>query len=68
MKKNQEAEKNPEIQSFEAYFDELLKEMESDHEYVNYTVPEDWDREFRAAIKEGIREQRKKERKLYPQK
>lgn len=64
MKKNQEAEKNPEIQPFEAYFDELLKEMESDHEYVNYTVPEDWDREFRAAIKEGIREQRKKERKL----
>lgn len=64
MNRNKKSEKSSEMQPFDEYFDELLKEMEADSEYANYTVPKDWDLEFRAAIREGLREQRKRERKL----
>lgn len=64
MSENKDTEKILKMQYCEEDFDELLKEMEVDSEFANYTIPEDWDREFRAAIKKGLQEQRTQKRKL----
>lgn len=64
MGRNKENEEGLEIPFCEEDFDEILKEMEADSEYNSYTVPKDWDQEFRAAIKAELREQRKREHRL----
>lgn len=59
MNKNENVEKDPEILSLEG----LLSDMEADSAHDDYTVPEDWDRDFRKAIRQGLRKQRNKMQK-----
>lgn len=40
----------------------LKEEYEKDSKYYDFSIPEDWDRDFRAAMEEGFEKKRKKDR------
>lgn len=64
MNKNKKGEEIFEDIFLEENFDALMKEMEADMEYGNFKIPDEWDRQFRITIEEGLREQKMRERKL----
>lgn len=44
-------------------YDEMMEEMEKDMEVFDYSIPKDWDIEFRATIKNTLRSEAQKRRK-----
>lgn len=49
-------------------YEQMMKEMEEDEKFEDYTVPEEWDREFRAIIEKTLQSEKHKKRKKIIQK
>lgn len=65
MNKRNDLENSSEFEYSEDYFEKILEEMENDPELQNFTVPDEWDREFRKTIGETLKKERKKKMKRY---
>lgn len=65
MNKRNDLENSSEFEYSEDYFEKILEEMENDPELQNFTVPDEWDREFRKTIRETLKKERKKKMKRY---
>lgn len=65
MNKWNDLENSSEFEYSEEYFEKMLEEMENDPEFQTFTVPDEWDREFRKTIEETLKKEKKKRMKRY---
>lgn len=65
MTKRNDLENSPEFEYSDDYFENILEEMENDPELQSFTVPDEWDREFRDIIEETLKKERKQKMKRY---
>lgn len=65
MNKRNDLETGSEFEYSDDYFEKILEEMENDPEFQNFTVPDEWDREFRKTIEETLKKEKRKKMKRY---
>lgn len=65
MNKRNDLETGSEFEYSDDYFDGILEEMENDPDFQNFTVPDEWDREFRKTIEETLKKEKRKRVKRY---
>ena len=57
-KKHQDSIADPDLQNIEAEFEQMKREMEEDKKNHDFSIPKEWDADFRAAMDEAFKKKK----------